>query len=159
MKILLSTYSSASAFLLGRDGKTIAVNCHPIIPEESDLAITYVMYYGDEQHQNLAKEYFERPTDTLYDTLISYYENNWCKVRDWGDLKYHDLTFRLTSTDQFNWYNVIINFLLEHKQSSNTIVTVERVRPIHKVYWDGIPYAEAIDPINESILASKLVKI
>ena len=158
MKILLSTYSSSSAFLLGRDGSTAAVDCHPIIPEESDVAITYILYYGDEDHRKLAEDYQKRPTKDLYDILISYYENNWCKVRDWGDLQQTDLTFRITSDDKFNWYQVIISFLLERKWRNNMVITVERMRPAHKVYWDGITYAEAVDPANETILATKLVK-
>ena len=157
MKILLSTYSSSSAFLLGRDGSTVSVECHPLIPEESDLAITYIQYYGDEKYSNLAETYLNHPSDDLYATLISYYENNWCKVRDWGDLSQSDLTFRITSTDQFNWYRVIIDFLLSRKWSKNTTVTVERMHPTHKVYWDSIAYADAVDPANETILASKLL--
>lgn len=158
MKILLSSYSSSSAFLLGRDGSTISVDCHPILPEESDVAITYILYYGDEEHRKLAKDYQNNPTTELYDALISYYENNWCKVRDWGDLKQTDLTFRITSDDKFNWYRVIIDFLLSRKWRDNTVITVERMKPTHKVYWDGITYTEAVDPVNETILATKLIK-
>ena len=157
MKILLSSYSLSSAFLLGRDGSTISVNCHPIIPEESDVAITYILYYGDEEHRKLAEAYQNNPTTELYDTLISYYENHWCKVRNWGDLKQTDLSFRITSTDQFNWYRVIEDFLLSRSWGSNTRVTVERVHPTHKVYWNGITYAEAVDPANETILATRLI--
>ena len=158
MKILLSSYSPASAFLLGRDGTTVSVNCHPIIPEETDVAITYILYYGDADHRKLAEAYQKNPNADLRDTLISYYENNWCKVRDWGDLDQTDLTFRITSDDKFNWYNVIIGFLLERKWGDNTVITAERMKPIHKVYWDRIIYAEAIDPVNETILATKLIK-
>ncbi|MBO4542801.1 MAG: hypothetical protein J5725_06410 [Bacteroidales bacterium] len=158
MKILLTSYSSSSAFLLGRDGSTVSVDCHPILPEESDTAITYILYYGDEEHRKLAEDYQNNPTEELYAALISYYENNWCKVRDWGDLTQTDLTFRITSYDKFNWYGVIIDFLLSRKWRSNTVITVERMKPTHKVYWDSITYAEAVDPANETILATRLIK-
>lgn len=144
------------AWLLGRDGTTIDVLNHPTGDFEFESILYVLTEYGDGHAKELVAAYNAEPNDITKEAVVDYYDDHWCKVRTWGTFS-DEITFRITSNG-FNWYSIIIGFLLEHPIYSKSLVTVERYtkgKP-RKVFWDKIDYHEATDSKNETILASML---
>ena len=110
--------------------------------------------YGSDEIKELVKEY--RTNWQHKEDILNFYCQNWCKVRTWGTF-YDEVTFRITSHGT-NWYNTILQFLLNHPMYNNSRITVEsdKLDGQRKIYWNNISYQEAINPENEEILASKL---
>lgn len=154
MRIYMESYMD-SAWLLSKDGNEIEVVNHPNENFEFDTIVELIKLYGTSNEQKYANEYNINPTSENKSKLLNIYNNKWCKVRTWGTFG-EELTFRITSTN-FNWYNIIIEFLLRHKRT-NILITVESYKnDIHKIYWDKVPYKEAIDLANQIILENKLI--
>lgn len=96
------------AWLLSRDGVVISVLNHPSEKFEFDSILDIIKKYGNHTARNLADEFMCDPTDNRKQSLLDYYNNNWCKVRTWGTFQ-EEVTFRITS-NRFNWYHVILDF-------------------------------------------------
>lgn len=140
------------AWLLNKDGSEISVLNHPSETFEFDSIVDIIKQFGNTEEKMLATTYKNNPNPELKRKLLDIYNNNWCKVREWGTYS-DEITFRITSTT-FNWYNAIISFLLRHPCPYYKI-TVESTKK-HKIYWNNISYKEAIDPQNEIILENLL---
>ena len=143
------------AYLLSIDGDEIQVECHPSIHIEEDFddICTLVNEYGGDKQKELVSKYKKKGEGK--EDIIRFYCENWCKVRPWGTFC-EEVTFRITSSN-LNWYNTIVEFLLKHPAYSNSKITIEtdKLNGVRKVYWNNISYKDAIDPKNETILASK----
>ena len=143
-----------SAWLLAKDGTEIEVYKHPNERIEFDSIVDLVDEYGGNIGKRVTKDYINNPTAENKTKVMNIYNDTWCKVRTWGTFG-EELTFHITSSN-FNWYNTIIEFLLRHKRT-NTYITVETVKNGNsKIYWDKIPYVDAVNPDNQTILESKL---
>lgn len=150
----LYTSFTGDAYLLSRDGTTISVLNHPSSDFEFESILYILSEYGDERAKKLIDKYELSPTYDLRIQILSIYDNTWCKVRDWEGRRL--VTFRITSTDSFNWYNVIVEFLINHTEYKRSYVTVEADKRtgVRKTYWDEISYEDAISPTNEIIIAT-----
>lgn len=76
-------------------------------------------------------------------------------MRVWGNFN-QEVTFRITSTG-FNWYSIIIEFLIRHPGLNRSLVTVEadsRIKSKH-IYWNSMSVEDILNPANEQILSSK----
>lgn len=144
------------AWLLAKDGSTIEVEKHPTPKYQFDDIVDVVLSYGSASEQAIAQKYLDTEDETLAQQILSIYYNNWCKVRTWGNFN-EEVTFRINS-DGYDWYRVIIDFLLDHPMFKNSVITVEsdKASGVRKTYWQDIPYAEAIDDSNATVLASQL---
>ena len=143
-----------SAWLLSKYGTEIEVYKHPNENFEFDSIVDIVEQYAGSAGYELASNYKLNPSEVLKAKILDIYNNNWCKVRTWGTFG-EELTFRITSNN-FNWYNTIVEFLLRHPRS-NTSITVETSKNgKYAIYWDKIPYSYAIDPENSRILENYL---
>ena len=144
------------AWLLAKDGSTIEVEKHPTPKYQFDEIVDVVLSYGSASEQAIAQKYLDTEDETLAQQVLSIYYNNWCKVRTWGNFN-EEVTFRINS-DGYDWYRVIIDFLLDHPMFKNSVITVEsdKTSGVRKTYWQDIPYAEAIDDSNATVLASQL---
>lgn len=150
----LYTTFGGDAYLLCRDGTIISVLNHPSDTFEFESIVYVLSEYGDDHAKTIAKEYEITPTDDLYKEILSIYDNTWCKIREWEGRRL--VTFRITSTDSFNWYRVIVDFLIAHSEYKRSCITVETDKRtgVRKVYWDEMPYGEAVSPEQEIIMAT-----
>ena len=141
------------AWLLAKDGSTIEVEKHPTPKYQFDEIVDVVLSYGSESEKALAQSYIDGD-ESVAEAILSVYYNNWCKVRTWGNFN-EEVTFRINS-DGFDWYRVIVDFLLDHPMFKNSVITVEsdKASGVRKTYWQDIPYNEAIDDANADVLAS-----
>ena len=144
------------AWLLSREGKAISAYKHPTQKYQFDEIIELINEYGSNKAKSIVEAYHTSPTEPLKEEIIRYYYHNWCKVRSWG-IYNDEVTFRI-SIDDFNWYSVIVCFLTEHPMFRRSRITVESDTLLQQksVYWDNIPYSEAIGIENATILKSKL---
>jgi hypothetical protein len=144
------------AWLLAKDGSTIEVEKHPTPKYQFDEIVDVVLSFGNDREQAIAQNYLDTEDESLAQQVLDIYYNNWCKVRTWGNFN-EEVTFRINS-DGYDWYRVIVDFLLDHPMCKNSVVTVEsdKASGVHKTYWQDIPYAEAIDDSNATVLASQL---
>ena len=136
------------AWLLDRAGNCREVYGHPSASFEFDSIVDLVEKYGSNLDKWNCREYRKNSSDELKEAILYAYDETWCKVRLWWDNK---LTFRISSTD-FNWYNTIVEFLLNHPAFKNTHITVDN--RAKKIYWDDVSYQFGIDPANEAILST-----
>lgn len=141
-------FDNSQAWLLDREGNYFDVIGHPSERFEFDSIVDIIEKYGSEYEQTIAEEYRNNPTEELKSQLLDIYNNNWCKVRSWG---LSEVTFRITS-NSYNWYPIINQFLLDNPRFQNMDITVENSRG--RVYWKSISWNDATDPKNEQILAS-----
>ena len=144
------------AWLLAKDGSTIEVEKHPTPKYQFDEIVDVVLSYGNNREQAIAQNYLDTEDELLAEQVLDIYYNNWCKVRTWGNFN-EEVTFRINS-DSFDWYRVIVDFLIDHPMFKNSVITVEsdKASGVRKTYWQDIPYAEAIDDSNATVLASQL---
>lgn len=144
------------AWLLAKDGSTIEVEKHPTPKYQFDEIVDLVLSFGNDREQAIAQNYLDTEDESLAQQVLDIYYNNWCKVRTWGNFN-EEITFRINS-DGYDWYRVIVDFLLDHLMFKNSVVTVEsdKASGVRKTYWQDIPYAEAIDDSNAAVLASHL---
>lgn len=144
------------AWLLAKDGSTIEVEKHPTPKYQFDEIVDVVLSFGNDREQAIAQNYLDTEDESLAQQVLDIYYNNWCKVRTWGNFN-EEITFRINS-DGYDWYRVIVDFLLDHPMFKNSVVTVEsdKASGVRKTYWQDIPYAEAIDDSNVAVLASQL---
>lgn len=144
------------AWLLAKDGSTIEVEKHPTPKYQFDEIVDVVLSYGNDREQAIAQNYLDTEDELLAEQVLDIYYNNWCKVRTWGNFN-EEVTFRINS-DSFDWYRVIVDFLIDHPMFKNSVITVEsdKASGVRKTYWQDIPYAEAIDDSNATVLASQL---
>lgn len=144
------------AWLLAKDGSTIEVEKHPTPKYQFDEIVDVVLSYGNDREQAIAQNYLDTEDELLAEQVLDIYYNNWCKVRTWGNFN-EEVTFRINS-DGFDWYRVIVDFLIDHPMFKNSVITVEsdKASGVRKTYWQDIPYAEAIDDSNAAVLASQL---
>lgn len=147
---------TGTAWLLSRDGQEIPVLHHPSESFEFESIVDIVAEHGTSVERAVAEQYMQKPDDSLKAQLLSIYAENWCKVRTWGTF-HEEVTFRITSIG-FDWYFVVVEFLLRHKEFQNSEITVEsdKASGSRKLYWNRIPYQDAIDAANEFVLASQL---
>lgn len=155
MKIYCSYMGSA--WLLSKDGQEISVLHHPSESFEFESIVDIVAEYGTSNEKFIANQYMKNPNDKLKDKLLSIYAENWCKVRIWGTFN-EEVTFRITSVG-FNWYLVIVEFLLNHREFQRSVITVEsdKTSGSRRIYWDRIEYRDAIDTANEAVLSSQFL--
>lgn len=146
------------AYLLCRDGSTISVLNHPSATFEFESVVYVLSEYGDDAAKALATQYLAKPTEALKQRVLTVYDNTWCKVREWEGRSL--VTFRITSTDSFNWYSVIVNYLIAHPEYKLSKITVESDKRTGspKVYWENISYAEAVSPEHETIMATRKLR-
>ncbi|MBR3667821.1 MAG: hypothetical protein IKN66_11805 [Ruminococcus sp.] len=146
------------AWLLSRDGIAIPVYKHPNPKYQFDEIILLSKEYGDEGVKELCSEYESSPSGSLQDKIVSYYHQNWCKVRAWGIFN-EELTFRICP-DSLDWYPVIVGFLLEHPMFRKSLITVETDTQYTAKYtfYDKIGYDYAVDKKNAEILTNLLIK-
>ena len=146
---------AGDAYLLCRDGAAIPVLNHPSADFEFESIVYVLSEYGDPSAKDLATQYENNPTELLKSQILNIYDNTWCKIREWEGRRL--VTFRITSTDTFNWYRVITDFLIMHTEYARSVITVESDKRtgMRKIYWDEVPYAEAISPTQEIIMATR----
>lgn len=146
-----------AAWLLSRTGKEISVLNHPSETFEFESVVDIINEYGSASEKKLASEYMKFPNDRLKSKLLSIYNSNWCKVRTWGTFQ-EEVTFRITSTN-FNWYRIIVDFLLNHPNFRRSSITVESDKSsgVRKTYWSNVDYESAVDSANEAILSTQLL--
>lgn len=114
--------------------------------------------YGDEGVKELCSEYERSPSESLHEKIVSYYRQNWCKVRAWGTFN-EELTFRICP-DSLDWYPVIVGFLLEHPMFKQSLITVETdiQYTAEYIFWVKISYNHAVDKKNAKTLSDLLIK-
>lgn len=153
MKIFCNGYTGR-AWLLSDTGKEIRVLNHPSDTFEFDSVVDVVLNYGSNYEKSIAEKYVKNPSDALKHQVLDIYNNRWCKVRAWGAFN-EEVYFRITS-QHFNWYSIIVGFLVNHPEFENSIVTVEADRSsgTKKIYLTGQSYQYVIAPENETVLAS-----
>ena len=146
---------AGDAFLLCRDGSSISVMNHPSSDFEFESILYILSEYGSDIDKELVSEYEATPNDSLKQLILSVYDNNWCKVREWEGRRL--ITFRITSTDSFDWYPTILDFLLTHSEYKNSYITVETDKRTGtcKTYWEEVQYESAILPEYERIMATR----
>ena len=146
---------AGDAYLLCRDGSTISVLNHPSSDFEFESILYIFSAYGDDSMKKLVNQYEVDPSNSIKQCILSIYDNTWCKVREWEGRRL--VTFRITSTDAFNWYGIIRDFLITHTEYKRSVITVESDKRtgVRKTYWDEVPYSEAITPEQEVIMATK----
>lgn len=137
-----------SAWLLDRSGNCIEVYAHPSETFEFESVVDVVSQYGSDADKVCCDQWRATHSESSKQSILNSYNQNWCKVRRWRDNK---LTFRITSTD-FNWYQIIVDFLLDHPFVQYALITVENVSGY--IYWDDVSYIYSIDPANEAVLSS-----
>ena len=152
----MRTYESfaGDALLLCKDGTSISVLNHPSSDFEFDSILYILSEYGNASDKELVNKYNSAPNENLKQLILSIYDNTWCKVREWEGRRL--VTFRITSTDSFDWYTVILNFLLDHTEYKRSYITVETDKRtgVQRTYWDELPYIDAISPEYERIMAT-----
>ena len=136
------------AWLLDKMGNCIDVYAHPSESFEFESMVDIVSRYGSELDKTNCKEWKSIKSESSKNAILHSYKQNWCRIRLWKDNK---LTFRISSTD-FNWYKIIVNFLLMHPYVSFTDITVSDLSG--KIYWDNMSYSYCIDPSNKEILSA-----
>lgn len=148
---------AGDAFLLCRDGTSISVLNHPSAYFEFESILRVIEEYGTELDRKIVENYKIDTNENTKQLILSIYDNTWCKVREWEGRRL--ITFRITSTDSFDWYPVILEFLLEHPEYKNSNITVETDKRtgVRRMYWEELPYSEAISPENEMIIATKQI--
>lgn len=156
MKIYASYMDNA--YLLSCDGEIIPVLNHPSESFEFESVIYILSEYGDNLAKKVASEYASSHSEELKQKALSIYDNTWCKVREWEGCSL--VTFRITSTDKFNWYNTIVEFLVQNPRYRRAKITVESDKRtgFRKTFWDEVSYEYAISPENETILATTKLK-
>lgn len=144
------------AWLLSKSGKLIDVEFHPSINYQFNDVVELVCQYGDAEEQALVNKFKLTPTEAIKDDILNIYLNNWCKIRVWGTFS-EEVTFRINSV-KFDWYSIIVEFLIKHPQFKNSLITVEsdKINGIIKTFWDRISYNDAVDTTNATILAAKI---
>ena len=143
------------AWLLGADGTVISVMNHPSADFEFDSILYVLSEYGSDRAKTLVDDYNKLKDESIKNSILSVYDNTWCKVRVWESGRL--IIFRITSTNSFNWYKVITEFLMDHPSYKNSKITVETDKRtgVRRTYWDEVTYAYALSPENESIFATK----
>ena len=131
-----------NAWLLDREGNWIEVYAHPSEAFEFSSIVELVSKYGSIKDKSNCGEWKLTQSESSKKAILNTYNQNWCKVRYWNDNK---LTFRITSTD-FNWYSVIVDFLIDNPWVSSATITVENTSG--KIYWNDETYSYSIDPAN-----------
>jgi len=146
------------AWLLSREGIAIPVYKHPNPKYQFDEIFLLAKKYGDETVKKLCSEYGNSPSESLHDKIVSYYRQNWCKVRAWGIFN-EELTFRICP-DSLDWYPVIVGFLLEHPIFRKSLITVEfdTQYTAKCTFWNKISYDYAVDKKNAKTLSDLLIK-
>lgn len=146
------------AWLLSREGIAIPVYKHPNPKYQFDEILLLAKEYGDEAVKRICNEYESSPSVSLYDKIVSYYRQNWCKVRAWGIFN-EELTFRICP-DPNDWYPVIVGFLLENPMFKKSLITVETDTQytVKYTFWDKIGYDYAVDKKNAKTLSDLLIK-
>lgn len=146
------------AWLLSKSGQEIPVLNHPSETFEFESVVEVVSDYGSASEQKIASQYLELQNPVLKNKILSIYNNNWCKIRTWGNFQ-EEVTFRITSVG-YNWYNTIVGFLLRHPEFKNSEITVEsdKASGVKKTYWERVGYNSAVDSSNESVLAAQFIK-
>lgn len=152
----MKTFDSfaGDAYLLCKDGTSIFVLNHPSSDFEFESIIYILSEYGNATDRELAQRYQADPNENLRQLILSIYDNTWCKVREWEGRRL--VTFRITSTDSFDWYPVILDFLLEHSEYKRSYITVETDKRtgVIRSYWEDVPYSDAISPEYEKVMAT-----
>ena len=153
----MKTFNSfaGDALLLCKDGSTISVLNHPSADFEFESILYILSEYGNNIDRELVSKYESSPNENLKSIILSIYDNTWCKVREWEGRRL--VTFRVTSTDSFDWYPVILDFLLTHSEYKKSNITVETDKRtgVYKTYWEELPYSSAILPEYERVMATK----
>ncbi len=146
------------AWLLSRDGIAILVYNRPNPEYQFDEILLLAKKYGDEAIKELCNEYYSSPSESFHDKIVSYYRQNWCKVRAWGTFN-EELTFRVFP-DPTDWYPVIVGFLLENPMFKQSLINVETDTQYTAKYtfWDKISYDYAVDKKNAKTISDLLVK-
>lgn len=142
-----------NAYLLDKDGNEYDVLHHPTDSFEFESVLYLLDEYGSDYAKKLSAKYKSSPNDDLKEKIIDIYNNMFCKVRVWGAFA-EEITFRIESTG-FNWYNIIIDFLIRHSYK-RSLITVENNR--HKVYWKNVSFDYVINPENEVVLEKLMRK-
>ena len=145
------------AWLLSREGIAIPVYKHPNPKYQFDEILLLSKEYGDEGVKELCSEYERSPSGSLHDKIVSYYFQNWCKVRAWGTFN-EELTFRVCP-DPNEWYPVIVGFLLENPMFKKSLITVETdtLYTAKYTFWNKISYDYAVDKKNAEFLTNSLI--
>lgn len=145
------------AYLLSNYGEVIEVLNHPSDTFEFESILEVLSEYGNHRSKCLVEDYYKNPTESIKNKILFIYDNSWCKVRVWeyGRL----VTFRITSTNTFNWYKCIVEFLLDNPSFKNSKITVESDKRTgtRRIYWNEITYEQAISPQYETILATRTI--
>lgn len=140
-----------NAWLLDKSGNCIEVYAHPSESFEFDSIVDIVSEYGSDADKKNCQIWNLTHSETAKSAILNSYNQNWCKVRLWWDNK---LTFKITSTG-FNWYQIIVEFLLNNPRFSSTKITVYNA--YEKTYWDEATYDYSIDPANEEVLSDVFI--
>ena len=145
------------AYILDRLGRETIVENHPSKNIEFEVP-AFISEYGNQAEMEEAIDYLVHQTEDIKQHLNKIYDEKWCKVRVWGRMQ-EEVTFRITSTG-FNWYTIIVDFLLNHTEYQNSKITVESNKDNagYKQYWNQESVEDILDPKNETILSNKLIK-
>ncbi len=145
------------AWLLSREGIAIPVYKHPNPKYQFDEILLLSKEYGDEGVKELCSEYESSHSGLLQEQIVSYYRQNWCKVRAWGIFN-EELTFRV-SPDSPEWYPVIVGFLLKRSMFKQSLITVETdtLYTAKYTFWNKISYDYAVDKKNAEFLTNSLI--
>lgn len=119
------------AWLINKSGDCIEVYAHPSESFEFDSIVDIVLKYGSELDKNNCNDWKSTKSETSKAAILDSYNQNWCRVRLWKDNK---LTFRIASAD-YNWYQIIVDFLRAHPYVSTANITVSDF--FGKTYWDN----------------------
>ena len=132
---------------MNRVGNCIEVHAHPSESFEFESIVNLVSEYGSKLAKSNCEIWKSKNSDASKAAILNSYNRNWCKVRLWKDNK---LTFRIASKG-FDWYGVILDFLVSHPQVSSARITVSDAD--ETALWDGVTYDYCINPVNKAALS------
>ncbi len=140
---------TVTAWLLSINGEEIPVDRHPRSDFQFEQIVELIAKFGTESQKCLAITYQRSPTESIYDQLLSIYQNEWCKVRAWG-VFCDEVTFRINA-DINRWKYSITNFLLKHPMFKSSLITVETDKSayIRKPFLNKVSYTEALEFVKE----------
>ena len=143
-----------NAFLLGADGTVIPVLHHPGKDFEFDSIVLLLSEFTDQYSKSLVEAYRATASDESKNEILKIYGNSWCKVRSWDNDKL--LTFRIASTNNFDWYKTIKTFLYNHPSFKNSKITVltDNSVGIQKVFWNEIAYEDALSDVFITVIST-----
>lgn len=100
---------------------------------------------------------------TLSNHIKTYLNNNYLRCRYGGEYNSssgnRELYFRISSTDAYNWYDIIMNFIFQFSRKIDTVTVETDINTTgkQKVYWNHLPIEDVLDTSKSTVLENKII--